>query len=474
MFAKNLEALLSELCEKSDVSPGHPKDIAVRFDALRGCSLLPRGRKYRGKILTVNQIAAAIFSLASSEPGWAGHAGIILSNLRPVGGPDASFLGSVNLLQAIEFLLSDSNARSRVIGLSISLAEVAINSHGIATLSCVIDGVWHQTNYVRKEAVSLLQPGAEREFDAEERRSPVSRETTFNRAFFDRIALEMERARAFPVLPEGDGSEYDAEEAKEERYRKLGVQAGSRFLNIGVDNQVTWPMQEMLVKFDRYQFVLMPKTRENVQSIHVDLTVNRLSDREAMTVINRFLSVMTWCNDQYAVAQGGWSGNPVPVPVSKRNLAFTTAHHWVFDRQIPSSEEACRALGLYREARNAEQNFLVSHAVLNYYKIIEVRYPKTQKVAKWIRRTFPVIRANSIHSDIVARFLEACGDETPEEYIYQACRVAVAHASVRRPSDPDDAQEIGRLHTASDVMRVLARHLIATELGVSDSMYSGE
>src|SRR3546814_14544575 len=76
---------------------------------------------------------------------------------------------------------------------------------------------------------------------------------------------------------------------------------------------------------------------------------------EARTVINRFLSLMTWCDDQYAIAQDGWSGNPVPVAVPKRNLAFTTTYHWVFNRDIPVSEDVLRALALYREGRNAEQ-----------------------------------------------------------------------------------------------------------------------
>jgi hypothetical protein len=62
------------------------------------------------------------------------------------------------------------------------------------------------------------------------------------------------------------------------------------------------PRQEMVAKFDRYQFVLMPKTQEHVQSIHVDLAANKLSDREAQTVINRFLSIMTWCDHQFAIA----------------------------------------------------------------------------------------------------------------------------------------------------------------------------
>src|SRR3546814_18303966 len=83
----------------------------------------------------------------------------------------------------------------------------------------------------------------------------------------------------------------------------------------------------------------MPKTKDHVQSIHIVLHANRLSMEEARTVINRFLSLMTWCDDQYAIAQDGWSGNPVPVAVPKRNLAFTTTSHWVFNRDLPVSED---------------------------------------------------------------------------------------------------------------------------------------
>ncbi len=60
MFAKNLETLLSELCQKSDVSRSRRHEFAERFDALRGCGLLPRGRENRAKLLTNRKIAAAI------------------------------------------------------------------------------------------------------------------------------------------------------------------------------------------------------------------------------------------------------------------------------------------------------------------------------------------------------------------------------------------------------------------------------
>jgi hypothetical protein len=75
-----------------------------------------------------------------------------------------------------------------------------------------------------------------------------------------------------------------------------------------------------------------------MQSINVGLTANGLSMRDARTILNRFLSIMTWCDDQFAVAQDGWSRSPIPSAVPRRNLAFTTGYHWIFDRNIPKTD----------------------------------------------------------------------------------------------------------------------------------------
>lgn len=483
MYAKNLEILLASLCQKSDISNSRPRDLSDRFEALRGCALLPRGRQNRERPLDDNQITNAILGLAPILPGWAGFAAIALAKLRPVRGVNASFFGAETLCEAIERILSEVSAREAVKLLRISVSEGSTNSHGYATLSYVIDGENRRAFFVPGEAASLIRPetavskaapGPRAEYDSERLHSPVSRDLVFSWQFFDRLYREVERTRAFPMPSVGDGSEYDAEEVEQRRRKKLGVRQNSRFLNIGVDNQVTWPSTETLVKFDRYHLVLMPKTKDNVQSIHIDLTTNGLSNFDAMTVINRFLSVMTWCDDQFAIQQDGWSGNPVPVPVRRRNLAFHTTHHWIFDRQIPAREEAQRALALYREARNAEQNFMVSYAVLNYYKIIEILYPDGPKARKWIEGNFPEIQTIDYMREDIGRFLKSCGSVPPQKYIYDACRLAVAHSSPRSPSDPDESEELGRLHEAAIVMRLLARRFIETEFGVSDCRFSGE
>jgi hypothetical protein len=218
----------------------------------------------------------------------------------------------------------------------------------------------------------------------------------------------------------------------------------------------------------------MPKTRDHAQSIHVDLTANKLSEREAYTAINRFLSIMTWCSDQFAIAQDDWSGNPAPTPVPRRDLAFTTTYEWIFDRKIPTDENVKRALALYREARNAQQNFMVSYAVLNFFKVVEIGHKGRGDVKNWFRDNFDLLKQQPIHRSEFEKFLELCNGEQPHEYIYAACRVAVAHAGKKSKSDPDDANELVRLHTAADVLRVLARHFIASELKVSESIFSGE
>jgi hypothetical protein len=129
---------------------------------------------------------------------------------------------------------------------------------------------------------------------------------------------------------------------------------------------------------------------------------------------------------------------------------------------------------LYREGLNAEEAALGSYAVLSYFKIIEIRNPTGSKAKKWIADNFAFATPAPDADARMKRFMASCSGVSPEDYIYDACRLAVAHASIKRPSDADDSEEITRLYLASYALRFLARHLIAKELGVSDSIYSGD
>ena len=468
MYASDLEQLLFDLTRSADVGGSDPSDMRSRFQALREYSRLPRGRQNRAVPLDSTQIAAAILGLVPERPGWAGHVSLIIGALVPAGPQTDAAFGASSLLEAVSLLVAEEEVRRNFLGLSISSAESGTNTIGFATIKFRAGGHVRSTTYTSSFFHYELE--SEEAADCDNQFSPVARVLSFNRQFFRRVAQEIDfLGRAERSL--GDGSEYDAEDAEQLRRQRLGVQSHSRYLMIGVDNQVTWPKEEKLVKFDRFTMVLMPKTDNYVQSISIDLSANGLSMQDARTVVNRFLSLMTWCYDQFAISQPGWAGNPVPVPVPRRDLAFSTATSWVFDRKMPTDKDVQRALALYREARNAEQNYFVSYAVLNYYKILEIRHEKT---IKWIEDVFPLIE-KEIRAPVAREFHAERGSLSIGKHIVAYYRTAVAHALQRTvKSDPDHVEEIYRLHNAAEILRALARHLISTELKVSDSPWSGD
>jgi hypothetical protein len=175
---------------------------------------------------------------------------------------------------------------------------------------------------------------------------------------------------------------------------------------------------------------------------------------------------MTWCDDNFAILQEGCSGNPIPVPVPKPNLRFTTAYNWIFDRKT-------QRLAPYREGRTAEQNYFISHAILSYCKIIELKFADFDgpKVRGWIAANYPALKVDKTLTREIADFEEERGNEELQKYLNSACRVAVAHSSVTNPSEPDDLPELRALHVAAHILRALARRFMREEFGVSECPY---
>jgi hypothetical protein len=474
MLARRFESLLAQEVAKTDLAQRMPDDIARRFESLRGFRLLPTGRTKNTTQLSLGQIATAILSIATVRPGFAGLAGKVLSNLRPVEGVDASFQRSPTLGSALECLFENSVALDSLLELRVSDSEIYTNAYGRGAIAYRSADRVITAYYVSQTAVSMHQTGAEQDFNHRNLISSVVTEIVFYRPFFKRIDHELRReAAAPPRAAVVDPHDEDDETRRDERARRLMILPNSRFLNLGVDAQVTWPPEETRVEFEGYRLILMPKTAENTTSIHIDLVGQRISQEKAVSLINRFLSLMTWCDDQFAVRQQGWYGTPIPVPVRKQELAFMTAYTWLFDRKIPTSAHARKALAIYREGRNAEQNYMISYAILSYYKIIELKFGDFSgpDVQAWIANNYPPLKADNTLSREIAAFEEECGNEAPQQYLNRACRVAVAHSSVNYPSDPDELTELRRLHIAAHVLRALARLFIREELGVSECPY---
>jgi hypothetical protein len=318
-------------------------------------------------------------------------------------------------------------------------------------------------------------PGAEKDFNHERLSKTSAIQRSFSSSFFRDLSNAISVSRHLDRPLKTDWREYETEEEKDKFHKQLGARRSSRFLNLRVDAQVKWPKEPTRMEFGGYHLVLFPKTKENSHSVSIDLSVERISAADARSLINRMLSVMSWCDDQPASLHEGWSGNPVPVPVSRKDLAFSTMHDWCFFRCLPDNEGLLRCLAYYRDGLNAYSSGLASHAVLSFFRVFELKYDKKEKAINWINSVIPEVKQNLLEG-VFIEFEEDRESEGVDygTYIYVNCRVATAHAARDAPSDPDGAEETRRLLNASRVIKKIARHFIKQEFNFSDNYLSDE
>ena len=68
-----------------------------------------------------------------------------------------------------------------------------------------------------------------------------------------------------------------------------------------------------------------------------------------------------------------------------RGSQSTTESHLRF---VNREQARAKALAIYREGRNAEQNYLVTYAVLSYYKIVELKHRGKSKARSWFETNY--------------------------------------------------------------------------------------
>ena len=256
MFARRFESLLADEVGKTDFGQRAPDDIPLRFESLRGSRLLPTGRTKNVTPLSFSQMATAILSIATVKPGFAGLAGKTLGGLLPMGGEQGSFQKSATLVAAIERLLQNSDALDSLVEVRVSDSEMYTNAHGRGAIAYRSGDNILTAYYVHQHACHTA--GAEG-FDPRALISSAVTEIVFYPSFFRRIVREIDRdAKAPSKIIHVPQEDEDEETRKEERIKRLKILPISRFLNLGVDNQVTWPPEETLVSFEGCRLILMP------------------------------------------------------------------------------------------------------------------------------------------------------------------------------------------------------------------------
>lgn len=240
-----------------------------------------------------------------------------------------------------------------------------------------------------------------------------------------------------------------------------------RWLNIGVLGGACWPTKEQNIKFHGHDLILKPATKDTEQSIHINL--KGISDIDAMTLVNRFLSILSWCDDQGMVNDGGWSGNPVPVAVPKKSRIVGSSIAFPFNRDIEKASKAKLSLALYREALSINS---IPFAFLSYFKILNVFWKDKyvngkNELVEGIRKMLPILK-----DDLAKRRLDEINktENDVPKYLYESGRCAIAHAHTNPIVDPDDSMDIRRLSQDIWIVKALSEYLIKNELKVSRSI----
>jgi hypothetical protein len=435
-----------------------------RFESLRSYRRLPGGQENSGVRLTNEQISSAVLGFVPESPSAAGHVSLCLGSLQPLGGKKASFHHSENVVQALGTILETENGWQSLARVEFSIGEdPSRDEYGVRFVVCE-GGDRRNVSFVSSLATSSLIEGAERTHDHDRMRSAVIRQLVLGPEFFRDLSRKISLSRSLAHPPSQDWRGYETEEARRAFHRRLGAHPSSRFLNVPVETQVTWPSEPTRLRFADHWFVLFPKTREHSHSISIDLRNEQISTEDARTLMNRMLSLMCWCDDQFAILGNGWSGNSIPVPVPKQESIFATSYNWLFDRSIPKDEELLHRLAYYREGLNAHKASLFTFEVLSFYKVFEVRRSGTRReenpTKKWIDENFDEACRN-LDARELARFDAGRGTKSAGAYIYDSYRLATAHTSAKSPSDADSTHEIGRLYGGGRVMKALARHFIS-------------
>lgn len=246
----------------------------------------------------------------------------------------------------------------------------------------------------------------------------------------------------------------------------------SDWLNVGVAGDGLWPAKATEISFEGQRLVLMPATDTTEQSLHIELA--SISDNDALTLANRFLSMLTWCDGQGLKNLYGSSGSPVPVPVPRSPLHAGASWLFVFGRNLESDPRSRLALALYREGRTIES---VPFEFLSYFKILNIFWndkkqgPKGAQInplIEGIRETLSAITDEAAVKRI--QELRAAGED-PAHYLYSSGRCAIAHAYSSPTVDPDDLSDLRRLSADMWVVRSLAEYQIEHVLGVRRTLF---
>ena len=214
----------------------------------------------------------------------------------------------------------------------------------------------------------------------------------------------------------------------------------------------------------------MPPTKENSASVHLDLR-DTLSIVQGMTIINRFLSALSWKTGQPAINHYGWSGGFVINSVPKYHIpyGFSRIDYYPKSMSEIKNDKAKLAIALYREGLSIDS---VPYSFLSYFKILNIFWKdkftnRRNDLVEGIRSEIENIEDQECIERI--NHIKEMVDDVAY-YLYESGRCAIAHAWSEPIVDPDNIDDLHRLSEDRKIIKIIATNMIKRKFSIEQSI----
>lgn len=227
-----------------------------------------------------------------------------------------------------------------------------------------------------------------------------------------------------------------------------------------LETSISWPVSAQTEHYLGEDFLLLPITRESLPA--VAFKRHGLPLREAQTKVMRFLSALSWSMAS-GVAVADFSSDQLPRPMRRQKRLFggsITADLDLSYLPVPQDDKGRLALALMREGRGLNHP---PYSFLSLYRVLEVAFPGKAR-GNWMHEAIDRLKGPGV-KEAIGKLRES-GISSIPDHLYEARRMAIAHAREQPIVDPDDAGESEMIRRELPIIAGLAELAVEEVMGI--------
>ena len=227
-----------------------------------------------------------------------------------------------------------------------------------------------------------------------------------------------------------------------------------------------WPETEITISYNNREIIMRPGN----QNRYPDASILRKPTEtyyQAATLLQRFLSVLSWWNGAAIITTGHTGGtHRIRVGGWREPEKLLDANHLYIQKQnfrieswpVLKTQNQSLAVAIYREALGINHE---TYKFLGFFKVLNINL-KGDAHAAWINKN--ISHLNHIAGNRVKDIQKNHSDIG--NYLYVQGRCAVAHANSPPIVDPDELEATHRINLDLPIIQQLAERFIEVELGL--------